>query len=66
MDIREKQIHWYDPIHMMKRGFTITLHNGKLVNSVTQLQPNDRITTRFADGEVDSHIEQIRDISASS
>ncbi|SFV28901.1 exodeoxyribonuclease VII large subunit [Thermoflavifilum thermophilum] len=61
MNIREKQIHWYDPIHTMKRGFTITLHNGKMVSSVTQLRPDDRITTRFADGEVDSHIERIRD-----
>lgn len=48
----------FDVEKLLKRGFTITRLNGKAINSVTQLQPNQQISTQFADGTVQSRIEK--------
>lgn len=37
-------------------GYSITLRNGKLIRSAATLSPGDRITTRLADGNVDSTV----------
>lgn len=66
IDIQEKQVYWFDPVHILKRGFSMTLHEGKPVKSVTTLKADDQIVTRFADGEVESSVEKIRYFPASS
>jgi exodeoxyribonuclease VII large subunit len=40
----------------LKRGFTLTLQDGKLLKSSEDVQPGT-ITTRFADGETESKVE---------
>lgn len=40
----------------LQRGFTLTTRDGKIVRSATSLQPGDRITTRFPDGEIESAV----------
>lgn len=42
------------PEATLKRGFSITLKDGKTVRSIHELEKGDRIRTRFEDGEVDS------------
>ena len=42
------------PEATLKRGFSITLKEGKAVRSVQELKDGERITTRLEDGEVDS------------
>lgn len=44
------------PENMLKRGYTITTHNGKTIKSVSDIKKGDLIHTRFLDGEVDSNI----------
>jgi exodeoxyribonuclease VII large subunit len=45
-----------DPENVLKRGYTITSLNGKIVKKRTQLKKDDLIDTRFRDGSVSSKI----------
>ena len=42
---------------LLKRGFTITRHQGKAVSSAAKLQKGDLLSTQFTDGKVDSRVE---------
>lgn len=44
------------PENMLKRGYSITLHKGKTIKSVTDLSEGDIITTQLKDGSIDSKI----------
>ena len=44
------------PENMLKRGYSITMRNGKVVKSSSDLLEGDLITTQFVDGTVDSKI----------
>ncbi|HBL74016.1 MAG: exodeoxyribonuclease VII large subunit [Bacteroidetes bacterium GWF2_42_66] len=48
-----------DPQQILKRGFSLTYKNGKLLKSVEQLAKGDRIETRLADGTLESNIQLI-------
>lgn len=50
----ETKLQLLDPQQLLKKGYSFTTHNGKLVTSVTQLAPGDTITTTLADGTIDS------------
>ena len=52
----EKNVRILDPINILKRGFSITLYNGKALKSYTEVKPADKITTVLADGEVESQV----------
>ncbi|MBR6520600.1 MAG: exodeoxyribonuclease VII large subunit [Paludibacteraceae bacterium] len=54
LDILQTKLQLLDPQQLLKKGYSFTTHNGKLVTSTTQLIPGDTITTTFADGTVDS------------
>ena len=50
----ETKLQLLDPQQLLKKGYSFTIHNGKLVTSIAQLTPGDTITTTLADGTVDS------------
>ena len=50
----ETKLQLLDPQQLLKKGYSFTTHNGKLVTSITQLTPGDTITTTLSDGVVDS------------
>lgn len=52
----EQAVHTADPQRILRMGYSITLRNGKLIRSAATLSPGDRITTRLADGDVDSTV----------
>ena len=54
LDILQTKLQLLDPQQLLKKGYSFTTHNGKLVTSTTQLAPGDIITTTLADGTVDS------------
>ena len=54
LDILQTKLQLLDPQQLLKKGYSFTTHNGKLVTSMTQLTPGDIITTTLADGTVDS------------
>ena len=38
------------PVNILKRGYTLTLKNGKIVTSLRDLSVDDVVETRFRDG----------------
>ena len=56
----EKNVRILDPINVLKRGYSITLLNGKSVNSVKEIKQDDVITTVLTDGSITSTIDRIK------
>jgi len=54
--MNENTVRLLDPANVVKRGFTLTLKDGKIVKSVQQLEPGEELETRFADGTTQSRI----------
>ncbi len=55
----QEMLRLVDPQQILKRGFSLTLKNGKLLKSIEQLTEGDRIETRLADGILESNIQKI-------
>lgn len=45
-----------DPARLLKRGYSITLHNGHTVRSAAELKDGDMIETRFGKGKIKSAV----------
>ena len=59
----QERIHFHEntarlinPENILKRGYTLTLKEGKIIKSTKQININEEIETRFADGSVKSKI----------
>lgn len=52
----EKNVTLLDPINVLRRGFTITLRNGRVVKSASELSAGETITTQMSDGEITSTV----------
>jgi exodeoxyribonuclease VII large subunit len=57
----QERIHYHentarliDPVNVLKRGYSITFSNGKLIKTAGQLKVNDEIETRFVAGKLKS------------
>lgn len=53
----EQRIKSQDPELLLKRGYSITLKDGKSVRRAADLQSGDMIETRFAEGKVNSKVQ---------
>ncbi len=58
-DRLENALRHLDPASVMKRGFTLTAKEGKIVHSHEELQPGDNITTHFIEGIAASTVKEI-------
>lgn len=56
----ERQIALANPENLLKRGFSITKVNGKIIQSVNGLEENTEIVTQLVDGEIISTIQNIK------
>lgn len=56
LEMMDKSIAAADPVAILKRGYSLTRLNGRVVRSVSDLKKGDRLTTVFADGGVESEI----------
>ena len=52
----EKNVNILDPVNVLKRGFSITLHNGKALKNYTDVKHGDSITTILVDGQLESDV----------
>lgn len=57
VDAKAEYIRMASPENVLKRGYTLTLKDGKIVKSANELSPNDAIETRFANGTIQSRVE---------
>ena len=55
----QEKLRLVDPQNILKRGYSLTLMNGKIVKSVKQLKEGDLLETRLSDGKVESTVENI-------
>lgn len=56
LKLAEKSLQMADPKHILRQGYSITLHDGKAVRSAADLPSGAQLTTLLADGEVKSTI----------
>ena len=50
----EKIIELTSPDNVIKKGYSVTLHNGKILKSVSDVKPGDVLVTSLIDGDVKS------------
>lgn len=56
----ERNVDNMDPRNVLKRGFSITLHNGKAVNELSHLKVGDLLQTLIFDGEISSTVQETK------
>ena len=56
LQLLQQRIQAQDPELLLKRGYSITLKDGKSIRSASQLKAGDIIETRFAEGNVKSQV----------
>jgi len=56
----EKNVFNLSPQNVLKRGYSITLLNGKAIKSINEAGNGDVITTRLSDGQLTSTVEKIK------
>jgi exodeoxyribonuclease VII large subunit len=54
MEQKELQLKYINPLTILEKGYTMTYANEKRVTSSSDIQPGDRITTAFKDGNIES------------
>jgi exodeoxyribonuclease VII large subunit len=54
---RESNINHLNPVNILKRGYSITYHNGKAVKSASEVKINDKLRTVLHEGELLSRVE---------
>jgi len=55
----QEKLRLVDPQNILKRGYSLTMLNGKILKSVNQIKLGDQLETRLSDGMVDSKAEKI-------
>lgn len=56
LESTEKQVHLLSPENVLKRGFSLSYQNGKIIKSQNEANPSLTLTTKFHDGEIKSTI----------
>ena len=56
LELIDEKLKVLDPTLLLKRGYSITLHNGRAVKDATTLHPGDEIETRLARGTIVSKV----------
>jgi len=55
----QEKLRLVDPMNVLKRGYSLTMVNGKIVKSVNQINVDDRLETKLNDGIVESNVENV-------
>lgn len=56
IDWLEKNTQLIDPKNILKRGFSITLKNGKALKNISEVEPGDVLINMLYDGEIESTV----------
>lgn len=57
IQFKSQQLNLLDPINILKRGFSYTLNNGKLLTNYEDVKSGDELTTILANGKIKSKVE---------
>lgn len=58
--LMEKSMELIDPVNVLKRGYSITLNNGKAVKSSNEIQKGDILKTILFEGEIISNVKDLK------
>ena len=58
LQLQEQFVRMASPDYILRRGYSLTLREGKIIKRAEELQVGDELTTRFMDGEVKSIIKE--------
>ncbi|MBN2829303.1 MAG: exodeoxyribonuclease VII large subunit [Candidatus Cloacimonetes bacterium] len=56
LELIEKEITLSSPENLLKKGYSLTMKDGKILRSKSQVKVGDMIVTRLADGEISSEV----------
>lgn len=59
IELMEQKTQAASPELLLKKGYSITLKDGKAVTDASTLKAGDKVVTRMASGEVESIVEKI-------
>ena len=59
LNLIQEKLRLVDPQNIIKRGYSLTMLNGKFVKSIHQVKEGDLLETRLSDGTVESTVEKI-------
>ncbi|MFW5838493.1 MAG: exodeoxyribonuclease VII large subunit [Bacillota bacterium] len=51
-----EHLDYVNPLHIMKKGYTLTKKDGNIIKSITQINTNDTITVQFHDGALSATV----------
>ena len=54
----QEKLRLIDPQNILKRGYSLTMMNGRIIKSVQQLKKDDQLETRLSDGIIESKVEK--------
>lgn len=57
LQLLEQRIEAANPEHILRRGYSITLHNGKAMKDINTVKKGDRLETRLTTGTIHSVVE---------
>ena len=60
IELQEQFVRMASPEYILKRGYSLTLRDGKIVKSATRLKPEDSVSIRFSDGEVAALVKEVK------
>jgi len=61
LEHQEKHLSLLDPLHVLKRGYSITLMNGKAVTDVGKINKGEQVRTILAFGEIQSEVTFVKE-----
>lgn len=56
----QEKLRLVDPQNILKRGYSITMMNGKILKSVQLVKEGDLVETRLSDGSIRSRVDKIK------
>lgn len=58
LQLQEQFVRMASPDYILRRGYSLTLRDGKIIKRAEELRAGEELTTRFMDGEVKSIIKE--------
>ena len=53
---QEKVVNLLNPLNLLKRGYSLTLVDGKIIKTINDIQEGQIIQSQFVDGTIDSKV----------
>ncbi len=60
LELFSQSIQYADPINILKKGYSLTLNQGKIIKDINQITEGDVIETKFAKGSIKSQVKVIK------